>query len=486
MDLLKAPVEETLSTPLHELSLADAARAIKTGSVSASNYAAALLDRARKHADLKAFITLDEEAVLEAARTADLERKSGKALGPLHGVPIAIKDSFNTHDLPTSMGTRVLAGFRPQQDAAVVKAMRDAGAIVFGKNNLVEMSYGLTGLNAHHGQVKNPYDLRRIPGGSSSGGGACVAARIVPAALGGDTVGSIRVPASLCGVVGFRPSTGRWPGQGIAPVSHTLDTAGPMARTVEDCALLDAIATGAKPVEKTFNAGLKGLRFAYAPRQFLALVDPEVDACFVRTLVALKEAGADIVEIDLGEDFGLLALKANWPVFFSETMPHVIEFLAEHRVGMSFDQVYEGLGANIKTVWTQNVVLGSANFVSRETYQAAMQVHRPALQRRFADAFRVHRLDGLLFPTTPTVAPLADEQSQFTIAGNVVERTALARNAYPSSCAGLPGISVPIGLSSAGLPIGMEIDGAQGTDAALLEVAARVFATLGAIAGPAL
>jgi Asp-tRNA(Asn)/Glu-tRNA(Gln) amidotransferase A subunit family amidase len=475
---------ELSRTPLHELSLVAAAKAIKTGSISSTEYVAALLDRARVYADLKAFITLDEDAVLEAARVSDLERQSGNILGPLHGVPIAIKDSINTCDLPTSLGTSVLAAFRPQQDAAVVKAMRAAGAIIFGKNNLVEMSYGLTGLNVHYGQVKNPYDISRIPGGSSSGAGASVAARIVPAAIGADTVGSIRVPSSLCGVVGFRPSTGRWPSEGVAPISHTLDTAGPMARTVEDCALLDAIATGSDRVEAAVAKGLRGLRFGYAPKQHLDLVDPEVEACFRQTLKGLEDAGAEIVEINLGEDFHALAFKANWPVFARETMPDITGFLAEHKVSTTFDEIYEGLGAGIKSVWADSVRRGGPNYVSEEAYCKSLNIYRPELGERFAETYRLHRLDCVIFPTTPIVAPLIEEHTHFTVAGHAVNRITLARNTFPSSSAGLPGITIPIGLSSAGLPIGMEIDSLRGYDLPLLDIAARVSAVLGTIADP--
>jgi mandelamide amidase len=474
----------SLNSPLHDLSFAEAAAAIRTGSLSASEYAAALLKRAHALEDLHAFITLDDDTILEAATQADLDRKAGKPLGPLHGVPVAIKDSFNTRDMSTSFGTKVLAKHQPSQDASVVKSMRDAGAILFGKNNLVEMSYGLTGLNAHYGQVKNPYDLTRVTGGSSSGAGASVAARLVPAALGGDTVGSIRVPSSLCGVVGFRPSTGRWPGEGIAPISHTLDTPGPMARTVEDCVLLDAVATGQPFEREALIRNLKGLRFGFAPRQHLDLVDPEVESRFRNTLDLLRDAGAQIVEIDLGDDFTTLATQANWPIFFGETMPHVSEFLLEQKIPVSFEELYEALGRNVKSAWGERVMPAGPNAISAQVYHRSLNVQRVELQQRYANAYRTNEIHAVLLPTTPTVAPLIDEQVPYVIAGQAADRLLLAKNVFPSSCAGLPGISLPIGLSSAGLPIGMEIDGPANADKSVLAIASRVSAIVGELPAP--
>ncbi len=222
------------TTDLSSLGLAAAAAAVRNGDITSEAYTTALLQRARALAELKAFITIDEAAVLAAARDADKARAAGSA-ALLLGVPLGVKDSYLTKELPTSLGLDGLAHFVPREDADAVRAIKNAGALVFGKNNLVEMSYGLTGHNERYGQVKNPHARDRVTGGSSSGSAASVAAGIVPASLGGDTVGSIRVPASFCGVVGFKPTTGRWPRNGVAPISHTLDTTGTFARSVEDC-----------------------------------------------------------------------------------------------------------------------------------------------------------------------------------------------------------------------------------------------------------
>ena len=213
---------------LYELGVAGAAAAIRSGDITAENLADALLARAAANASLTAFITLDPDGVRAAARLADRRRASGASLGPLHGVPLALKDNLDTADLPTSGGTPGLKGHRPKRNAAIVEALLAAGAIVLGKCNLHELAFGITNNNTTFGPARNPYAPDRIPGGSSGGTGVAVAARLAPGGVGTDTGGSVRVPAALCGIVGFRPSTGRWSQAGVVPISHTRDTPGPM------------------------------------------------------------------------------------------------------------------------------------------------------------------------------------------------------------------------------------------------------------------
>ena len=199
-----------------------------------------LLTAHRENRDLNAFISLNEERANAAA--AALDEQSGT--GILHGLPIAVKDAIAAAGLPATAGTEALRGYLPEKDADVVEPLIAAGAFVLGKLNMHELSYGITSNNGAFGPVRNPYDLERIPGGSSGGAGAAVAAGLVPAALGTDTGGSVRIPAALCGVVGFRPTTGRYSQKGIVPVSHTRDTAGPLCRSVSDAAMIDAAITG--------------------------------------------------------------------------------------------------------------------------------------------------------------------------------------------------------------------------------------------------
>jgi mandelamide amidase len=472
---------------LTELGAGAAAAAIRKGDITSGAYASALLRQARKHADLNSFITIDESAVLAAAEEADKARAAGSA-APLLGVPIGIKDSYATAGVRTTLGVSNLQDFVPQKDADVVAALRDAGGIVFGKNNLVEMSFGLTGHNGAYGQVRNPYDHARVPGGSSSGSGAAVAARIVPASTGGDTVGSIRVPASLCGVVGYKPTNGRWPGGGVAPISHTLDTTGILARSVEDVALIDRIVTRGADVTApgmSQRTDLRGVRFAHAPRQYMKVIDPETAAHFTAALDRLRDAGADIAEVDLGDDFMAAANELTWKFFFREMREAVMGFVAGNDVPVTFDEIYRDVKPQLRAIWSQVVVPGGPGYLSDEDYASALTTERPQLQRRLGRIFTHHAADALIFPTTPGPAPLIEHGSSFTIAGQQVDDRFLAHNTVPTSGAGLPGISIPIGLSTGGLPIGLEIDAAHGEDNRLFDLAGRVEALFGTLPAPA-
>jgi Asp-tRNA(Asn)/Glu-tRNA(Gln) amidotransferase A subunit family amidase len=464
---------------LAELGVAAAATAIREGAISSESYAAALLEQARRHRDLHAFITIDEPAVMTAAAEADKARAAGST-APLLGVPFGVKDSYLTQGLRTTIGVRTLESFVPDRDATAVRAIKDAGGIVFGKNNLVEMSYGLTGANARFGQVKNPRGSEHVAGGSSSGSAASVAARIVPAAFGGDTIGSIRVPAALTGVVGFKPTTGRWPRDGVAPVSHTLDTTGLLARSVDDCLLIDQIIVGVDAAPSAARPGLEGVRFAYAPKQFLGLVDPEIEARFDQTLQLLRSSGATVVEIDLGEDFPALADRVAWNLFFRETRHAVSEFVRTNDIPTTFGQIYDELKPQLKDVWGQFVVASGAGHLSDADLERTLTVDRPNLQRRLGSALGEGDFDALVFPTVAALAPLIEEQWSLTVAGEQVDHLFLAKNTIPASGAGLPGISIPLGRARSGLPFGIELDGARGDDRRLLQVARLVERVLGA------
>jgi Asp-tRNA(Asn)/Glu-tRNA(Gln) amidotransferase A subunit family amidase len=468
---------------MEDLGVAGAAEALRSGAMSAVEYATSLLDKAERYAGLHAFVTIEPERVLATAAAADRAR-ARDCRRALLGVPLGVKDSFLTRELPTSFGTNLLRDHRPGEDAGAVAAVRAAGAVVFGKNNLAEMSFGLTGENPHHGQVLNPYDATRITGGSSSGAGAAVAAGIVPGALAGDTIGSIRVPAALCGVVGFKPTPLRWSSVGAAPISTALDATGLVARTVEDCVVMDSVLAPREGVGPAV-ADLAGVRLAVAPAYFLNGVEAEVELIYLRTLRKLEDAGAQLVEVDLGADFGAVADRATWPIFFRETRPAIEEFLRRYGVPASFEQIHAAMGDHIRGRWSRLVVEDAPDGISAERYTAAVETARPELRRRLDElAFGV--ADALVFPTTACAAPRIAEQWSYSVAGESVTDTYLARNTHLANTAGLPGISVPMGLTAEGLPVGIELDGRANDDARLLDIARRVELVVGSIAPPVL
>ena len=239
-----APSGSKATGELTELGAVEAVALLSRGELSAVEYARALLNQCEAGRSLNAFITLRPEQVLAAARECDRRRQAGEQLGPLHGLPIPIKDSVNTAELPTTAGTPALRQFQPREDAPLVRALRQAGAIVLGKTNLHELSYGYTSNNHAYGAIHNPYDPSRIPGGSSGGTGAAIASRMAPLGVAEDTEGSIRVPAALCGIAGFRPTTGRYPTHGCVTISPLFDQVGPHARAVADRLLFDSAVTG--------------------------------------------------------------------------------------------------------------------------------------------------------------------------------------------------------------------------------------------------
>ncbi len=475
--------DQSGSENVSELGVAAAAAAIRDGALSSEHYATVLLERTRANADLNAFVAVDDTAVLEKARKADKLRAEGISL-PLLGVPIGVKDSYLTKGMRTTFGLEHF-DFVPARDAASVAALKSAGAIVFGKNNLVAMSYGLTGDSSRHGQVLNPHNRSHVSGGSSSGSGAAVAARLVPASLGGDTVGSIRVPASLTGVVGYKPTNGRWPSDGVAPVSHTLDSTGVLTRSVEDSILIDAVITrGRFPRIVPKARDLRGVKLAVASGQFQAIVAPEVDAHFHDLSRRLVEAGVQLIEVDLGGDFAALTQETAWTLFFYETRSAIIEFLQANHVPTTFEHIHRGIQPFLQAVWEQRVVPHGEFTPSHDVYEKARTTHRDEIKRRFKEMFATSGVDALIFPTTPTTAPTILDRFQFRLGSENVSFTALANHTLPANIAGLPGITIPTGMSSKGLPFGVELDGRHGDDNHLLSIAQRMEEVIGDLVKP--
>ena len=451
---------------LTELSIEQAAQSMRQGDITAHDYADALLARIDAHRDLNAFITLDTEQVQTAARAADEKRAAGGALGALHGVPLALKDNIDTADLPTTGGTPALRNHRPSRNAPVAQSLLDAGAIVLGKTNMHELAYGITNNNEAFGAARNPYAIDTIPGGSSGGTGVAVAARLAPGGLGTDTGGSVRIPAALCGIVGLRPSMGRYPQAGIIPISNTRDTAGPMVRSVADAVLLDGVITGGPMVLKP--AELAGLRLGVARLPFFDRLDAALADVVETELERLRSLGVVLIEFDAPE-IGELENAAAFPIALYETVTTLTAYLADSNLDLSFRELCEAAAS--PDVHQILMSLFGENEISEAAYREAMDRHRPALQAAIAKRLDEHEAAALILPTTALPARPIGEDEHVTINGVQVSTfAAYIRNTGPASVAGLPGLSLPIGLTAEGLPVGIELDGRAGSDHDILAI----------------
>ncbi|MBC7497107.1 MAG: hypothetical protein H7243_08100 [Sphingomonadaceae bacterium] len=457
------------------LSAVDAVAAMRDGRMTAVAYADALIAQCAARADLNAFITLDPDAVRAAARAADARRAAGHALGPLHGLPIPVKDSINTADLPTTAGTSALREFRPATDATVVALLRAAGAIILGKTNLHELSFGWTSSNMVYGPVRNPCDPTRIPGGSSGGTAAAVAARMAPLGVAEDTQGSIRVPAALCGIAGFRPTTGRYPSDGCAPITPLFDQVGPHARCVADLALFDAVMTG-DDVPLSVPP-LTGLRLGVAREFYFSGIDPVVATVVESALARLTAAGVTIVEADIPELGGMIE-AITLPIQVHDVVPSLTSWLAGSGAPVSFDAMFAAVSPDVRAVLQRFAVPGAPDAVTDEAYVLARDVHLPALRELMARWFVDHRIDAMLLPATMIVAtPIGQDQHVRIGSRDVTFATAVGRNIAPGSTAGLPGLVLPAGLAN-GLPVAIELDGPAGSDRQLLAIGLAIEALL--------
>jgi mandelamide amidase len=468
---------------LGNLSAVQAVGAIRRGDISAEKYAQFCLMRAEALRDLNAFITLEPERVLEAARKADRLRASGAPLGALHGLPLAIKDNIDTAGIPTTAATPALRENRPSADAPIMTLLYGAGAILLGKANMHELAFGFTTNNTAFGAARNPYDPGRIPGGSSGGTAVAIAARMTPAGLGTDTMGSVRVPAALCGIAGLRPSSGRYPVAGIVPISHTRDTAGPMARSIADLILLDSVITGdAAPVEPVSLAGLRlGVPRAY----YWAELDEEVERIAKAALAKLAAAGAQLLDIDLAAlPADAFKMRRCRSIQLFELKPDLTRYLDAHPGAPTFDRVATGLASPPVKTLIESLVLGP-EAPGRETYDAAMSEYRPSLQAAFGQAFGAG-VDAVVFPMTQVPALPIGQDAEFEVRNSKFPLVYLGRNADPGSCAGLPGICLPAGLTKANLPVGLGLDAPAGADRRLLGIGLSVERVLGRLPAPAM
>lgn len=466
---------------LLELTVTDAVALLRSGDLSAETYATALLSQCVRQRELNAFIYLDENRVMDSAVAADKRRRSGAELGPLHGLPVPIKDNIDTADAPTSAGTPALRRHRPKANAPVAQSLFSAGAILLGKTNMHELAYGITSNNAGFGPVHNPYNTSLIPGGSSGGTAVAIAARMCAGGLGTDTGGSVRIPAALCGIVGLRPTVGRYPGRGIVPISHTRDTAGPMARSIQDLVLLDSVITAdARPITAM---GLRGTRIGIPRGFFYDNLDAQLVPVVESALAKLRDAGCVFVEADVS-DVQKLAGAITAPISFYESLADLSEYLKASGSDLSVTDVVAQIASpDVKALYDEFIVGPKAPTL--EAYQTAMDKGRPALQAVYRDYFSDQNVVAMAFPTTPLPARPIGQDKEVELNGKQVSTLfTYLRNARPMTPAGIPGLSLPIGITPDGLPVGLELDAPLGEDRRLLSLALAMEQVFGKLKAP--
>jgi len=449
---------------LFELTITQALEGLASRRFSAREYAQSLIGRCEDCASLNALVSHDWTRLLDAADAVDASGTAGQNLG---GIPLCIKDNISTAILPAGAATGALANHIAKAPAAVAKALFDAGALLGASGNMHELAFGISSNNGVTGAVHNPWNPAMIPGGSSGGVAAAVAARMMPGGIGTDTGASVRLPASLCGLVGFRPTVGRYPGDGIVPISHTRDTAGPITRSVADAQLLDRVMAG--QTNEVATTTLSGLRLGVPRGYFFDGLDPAVAANAEASLEALRKAGVTLIEADI-PDIGSLNGAVSFTVVLYEFMQDLPRYLRDNGLDLSMQDILDGIGSpDVKGLVAS--LLGSGA-MPEEVYRKAISEDRPKLQATYAEYFKSHGVEAVIFPTAPLPArPIGDDETVELNGERVPTFPTFIRNTDPGSNAAIPGISIPVALSSTGLPIGMELDGPENSDSHLLDVA---------------
>ncbi len=488
-------------TDVHTWGVAETAQQLQAGRVSSLEVADILLARIAQHAELGAFLSCDPESSRAQARAADARRARGEA-GPLTGVPIAHKDIFVTREWPSTAGSKMLADYRSPFDATVVARLGEghglqgqtpggAGMVTLGKLNCDEFAMGSANENSAFGLVRNPWDPTRVPGGSSGGSAAAVAARLVPAATGTDTGGSIRQPAAFCGITGIKPTYGVCSRYGMIAFASSLDQAGPMARSAQDCALLLSAMGGFDPrdatsaqrpavdyhaqmltprAEATPTQPLKGLRIGLPREFFPAALAADVHGAVRHALSELEKLGATLVDVSLPRT--QLSIPVYYIIAPAEASSNLSRFDGVkfgHRTANPRDlmDMYkksraEGFGPEVK----RRIMIGT--YVLSHGYYDAYYLQAQKLRRMIADDFQAcfQACDVIAGPVAPTVAWKLGEQAEDPLAAYLADIFTL-----PASLAGLPGMSVPAGLGDSGLPVGLQLIGNYFAEGTLLHAA---------------
>jgi len=467
---------------MHDHSLRQTALALRQGDFSSTELTRHYLARIEAHRDLNAFITADPERALVEAEEADRRLREGSA-GPLTGIPLAHKDIFCTRGLPTTCGSRMLDNFVSPYDATVVRQLAAAGVVTLGKTNMDEFAMGSSNETSYYGPVRNPWRADRVPGGSSGGSAAAVAARLAPAATGTDTGGSIRQPAALCGITGLKPSYGRVSRFGMIAFASSLDQAGPMTRSAEDAALLLGAMAGFDPHDSTsldepvpdygaaLEAPLDGLRIGLPREFFNEDLAPAIATVVREALTEYERLGATLVDVNLPNS--ALAVPCYYVLAPAEASSNLSRYdgvryghrAAEYRdlIDMYERTRAEGFGDEVK----RRIMIGT--YALSAGYYDAYYLKAQKIRRLIADDFRraFEDCDIIAGPTAPNTAfPLGDK-SDDPIAMYLNDIYTISVN-----LAGLPGMSIPAGFSD-GLPVGLQLIGGYLDEARLLNVAHR-------------
>ena len=481
-----------MSKDLHQLGVAELAGALASGKVSAVETAQHFLQRIHANRSIGAFVAVDEQVTLAQARAADARIAAGNAPA-LTGVPIAHKDIFVTADFPTTAGSRMLAGYRSPFDATVVRKLAEAGAVTLGKLSCDEFAMGSANENVavpaigadEAAPVRNPWDAERVPGGSSGGSAAAVAARLTPAATGTDTGGSIRQPASFCGITGIKPTYGRASRYGMVAFASSLDQAGPMAHSAEDCALLLSAICGpdldrdstsldrpAEDFSRNLNDSLDGLRIGVPAEFFGDGLAPGVRDAIEAALTEYEKLGAKRVPIALPRTE--LSIPVYYILAAAEASSNLSRFDGVkfgHRAAQYKDlaDMYartreEGFGDEVK----RRIMIGT--YVLSHGYYDAYYLQAQKVRRLIADDFQqaFAQCDVIAGPVAPTVAWKLGEHGDDPVADYLADIFTL-----PASLAGLPGLSVPVGTGEHGMPVGLQLIGNYFGEARLLNAAHR-------------
>jgi aspartyl-tRNA(Asn)/glutamyl-tRNA(Gln) amidotransferase subunit A len=454
-----------MSTEPALLSLTEAAKAIAQKHFSSREATQSCLDRiAQWQPRLNAFMAIEAEAALAGADAADAALAKGNAHGALHGVPLAHKDMYYETGKVVTCGSRIRRDFVATVTSTALQRLKDAGAIRLGSLQMAEFAYGPTGHNSHYGAVHNPWNVDHITGGSSSGSGSAVAARLIFAALGSDTGGSIRMPAHFCGVTGLKTTSGRISRAGAMPLSQSLDTVGPLARSAEDCALLLRLMAGADPEDPTAVTGpvpdymaatrgpIKGLRIGVPTAFYVDDLDPEVARILEATIAVLKNEGANIVQVELPDQRQLTA--ACQLVLAVEAAAFHKRWLIERP---------QDYGPQVLMRLQNGLAIPGVSYLE------AMRWRGPALAAHNA---AVAGVDAVIAPVAPVAAPTIAESDvgNSPDAEAVIQR--LTRFTRPINYLGLPSLALPTGFTRGGLPIAMQLIGRSFDEAMLLRIGA--------------